>query len=73
MAMEEQHKFNEQSSQNIEQPARQDHDAAPDNKFSGKELESRLKDDPKSIGLDLDGTNPGSRSHPVDYETLDGE
>jgi hypothetical protein len=71
--MEEQHKFNEDSSRNVERPARQEEAAAPDHKFSGEELKSRLMDDPKSIGLDIDGTNPGSRSHPVDYETLDGE
>jgi hypothetical protein len=43
------------------------------NTFYGDELKSRLSDDPDSIGLDLDGTNPGSRSHPVDYDTLDDQ
>lgn len=34
------------------------------------ELRNRLTNDSGSIGLDIDGTNPGSRSHPIDYNTL---
>ena len=29
-------------------------------------LENRLSDEPGSLGVDLDGTNPGSTSHPMD-------
>lgn len=30
------------------------------------DLENRLSDEPGSLGVDLDGTNPGSTSHPMD-------
>ncbi len=30
------------------------------------ELKERLHDEPNSLGVDLDGTNPGSNSHPMD-------
>lgn len=30
------------------------------------DLETRLSDDPDSLGVDLDGTNPGSKGHPLD-------
>jgi len=33
-----------------------------------EELEKRISDEPKSLGIDLDGTNPGSRAHPLDTE-----
>lgn len=28
--------------------------------------DNRLSDEPGSLGVDLDGTNPGSKSHPMD-------
>lgn len=30
------------------------------------DLNNRLSDEPGSLGMDLDGTNPGSTSHPMD-------
>jgi|GEM_PF-1483754 len=33
-----------------------------------KELEERLSDEPDSLGVNLDGTNPGSKAHPMDDE-----
>lgn len=64
----EQDKFNENSSENMEQPKYQDEGAAPGIEFKGEELKHRLEDEPESLGLDLDGTNPGATSHPMDEE-----
>jgi hypothetical protein len=69
--MEENDKIREEPSAETTKTADQAHGIAQDIKFAGDELESRLTDDQRSIGLDLDGTNPGSRSHPLDYDTLD--
>jgi len=33
-----------------------------------EDLKERLSDDPDSLGIDLDGTNPGPKSHPMDDE-----
>jgi len=35
-------------------------------KKTPEELKERLADEPKSLGVDLDGTNPGSNKHPMD-------
>ncbi len=29
---------------------------------------SRVSDEPGSLGIDIDGTNPGSMSHPMDND-----
>lgn len=31
-------------------------------------LTERLEDEPDSLGIDLDGTNPGSNEHPIDED-----
>lgn len=45
---------------------RQAHDPSQDIAFEGEELKRRLNDEPGSLGIDLDGTNPGSRQHKLD-------
>jgi|GEM_PF-3088369 len=71
--MEEQYKSEPDNSDHTQQSAHEEHQLAHDIKFTGEELKSRLTDDQKSLGLDLDGTNPGSRSHPLDYDSVDDE
>ena len=57
---------NEDSAHNMEQPKYQDEGSAHNIEFKGEELKHRLEDEPGSLGVDLDGTNPGSRSHQMD-------
>lgn len=33
-----------------------------------KETIERVSDEPGSLGVDIDGTNPGSRSHPTEND-----
>jgi len=60
--MENQNNSGPNSSHHNDQPA--------DPEQFSAELNDRLTNDSGSIGLDIDGTNPGSRSHPIDYRTL---
>ncbi|CAM3950824.1 hypothetical protein SAMN06265348_104115 [Pedobacter westerhofensis] len=67
--MEDMNTSGENSSHHIDQPSGTGQ-AAPGKGFTGEELKRRLTNDSGSLGLDIDGTNPGSRSHPTDYRTL---
>jgi len=44
-----------------------------DKLIEGEALRHRLEDEPGSLGVDLDGTNPGSRHHEVDNDVPDNQ
>ena len=44
-----------------------------DKLIEGDALRHRLEDEPGSLGVDLDGTNPGSRHHEMDNEVTDNQ
>lgn len=53
------------------QNAARHHDQPSDaikGKTMSEELRERLADEPHSLGVDLDGTNPGSNKHPTDLD-----